>query len=324
MRLCQIDALRGIAACIVAFGFHAVAVGGPALPWLSTYGWTCVDLFFVISGAVFSHIYLASGRLQGGLAAFTRARVARLYPLHLLTLCIVAALFAWGQPVANFGASYFALNLAMLQGFAAESYNYPAWSITVECLCYAIFALSAAAGRPRAAALAALAIGLVLAASPERIIYRVGRGLVGFFFAVLIWPYRDRIAAPAWFLGSLALIFLATGFRLPFISYGASLSLTAWPLLLFAALKVDWLAGQPWKWLGERSYSIYLWHVPAGLIAGAWAPMIALTLALSHFSYRYFESPARLLITRRQILTDRLGPKIGIRRQNVDARVRAE
>jgi peptidoglycan/LPS O-acetylase OafA/YrhL len=283
-RLNGLDALRGVAACVVAFLFHSFVVQGPTFPWFSTYGYTAVDLFFVISGVVFSHVYLDGWQCNATLGQFARARIARLYPLHLLTLLAVVALKP-GQP------GLFLLNVAMLQGIRPESYNFPSWSLTVECACYAIFIAGALARKLKPVAFAAVIVGIVWSACPDQQVYRFGRGLTGFFVAVLLWQYYRR-QAPAWFLAGLAAIVLATGFRLPLINYGASLSLTAWPLLVFAALKVN-LEGQPWKWLGERSYSIYLLHVPAYMIAGQWLPGVALTLALAHFVYLYVERPAR-------------------------------
>ena len=92
----EIDALRGLAALGVSAVFHiGYAVGtyrtGPldGLPfftWLHDEGWTLVDLFFVISGFIFAHVYLdAAGKLREGVTArdFFVARFARLYPLHL-------------------------------------------------------------------------------------------------------------------------------------------------------------------------------------------------------------------------------------------------
>lgn len=70
---------------------------------------------------------------------------------------------------------------------------------------------------------------------------------------------------------------------------------------------------QPLRWVGERSYGIYLWHWPLLLIVTAlgtradappWvvpAATLALTLGLSALSYRYVEQPIRRLGLRRSL-----------------------
>ena len=70
---------------------------------------------------------------------------------------------------------------------------------------------------------------------------------------------------------------------------------------------------QPLRWIGERSYGIYLWHWPLLLIvaefgadAGAdpWvvaALTLVLTLALAAISYRFVEQPIRQLGLRRAV-----------------------
>jgi len=64
------------------------------------------------------------------------------------------------------------------------------------------------------------------------------------------------------------------------------------------------MARQPLKWLGERSYGIYLWHWPVFMLLRpgidldadgleVQAMRLAMTLALAELSYRYVEMPIR-------------------------------
>jgi len=72
-RLARLDGLRGLAAlgvmlCHIAF-YHPVIAAlpfrpGPVLGWIATSGWSLVDLFFVLSGYVFAHVYGAPGLLR--------------------------------------------------------------------------------------------------------------------------------------------------------------------------------------------------------------------------------------------------------------------
>ena len=56
---------------------------------LYRYGFMAVQVFWLISGFVFAHVY--RDRRVGGQSFFIN-RLARLYPLHLLTLLVVGAL----------------------------------------------------------------------------------------------------------------------------------------------------------------------------------------------------------------------------------------
>ena len=64
------------------------------------------------------------------------------------------------------------------------------------------------------------------------------------------------------------------------------------------------LARQPLRWIGERSYGIYLWHWPVFMLLrpgidldadglGVQALRLTLTLALAELSYRFVETPIR-------------------------------
>ncbi len=65
-----------------------------------------------------------------------------------------------------------------------------------------------------------------------------------------------------------------------------------------------WLGMRPMRWIGQRSYGIYLWHWPLFLVtrpgvdlpldgAAAFALRITLLLAVAEASYRYLEMPIR-------------------------------
>jgi peptidoglycan/LPS O-acetylase OafA/YrhL len=324
-RLYEIDALRGIAALIVAFVFHVHHMLGyyrtgpldglPVFSWLHDYGYTLVDLFFVVSGFVFSHVYLANGRMTCSGADFALARFARLYPLHLVTLIAAAGVLAAGVPAtANDGnndAYHFVLNLFMLQESGLNtglSFNSPAWSISVEVVCYLLFYLIASRF-PEAlmkAAFVLVAFGFLATATENQHVDHIARGICGFFAGVLAFRLR---ALPALFW--LALLVFGI-FWLRFgngPSMGAMLSLTCWPALTNLAQRAAVLRARPFVWLGDRSYSVYLVHSPVYmavnvfLFAGQPVPqdwtipvMLAgwgAVLVLSDISYRYLEGPAR-------------------------------
>lgn len=324
-RLIRLDSLRGLAACGVAFGYHGanhLAPGGlpgdswlAPLAWLRTWGWSLVDLFFVLSGFVFAHVYLPGDALRrpGGQADFAVARIARLWPLHVLVLVAVAAAGIGGA--ANTPGA-FAAHLFLLQAWVppfSAAFNEPAWSISVELFCYAVFARAAAMG-PGALRLAgALAIGwslLFLARNGQPGGPWSGddfaRGLLGFFAGVALWHARGRLDALPWPVLTAG---LAAGLMIPTGAWSSvpPLALLAWPAALLLALRSPLLDHPVLHWLGDRSYAIYLIHLPVVLTlarldahgAGALAAAVAVTLVLADLSFRWLEQPARAAIRAR-------------------------
>jgi peptidoglycan/LPS O-acetylase OafA/YrhL len=115
---------------------------------LTSLGFHAVPIFWMISGIVISHKYCNSFDLR----QFAIARVARLVPLHYLTLLIVLFLQLLHSRLNGLDAIYtccndtkhFFLNLLMLHGLGLEdnySFNGPSWSISSELFAYFLFAI---------------------------------------------------------------------------------------------------------------------------------------------------------------------------------------
>ena len=162
--------LRGIAA-IWVICFHYIVVYFSAfhpeqISSVLNKGYLAVDMFFMLSGFVLSHVYWGTFTSEtadaGHYWKFMGARVARLYPLHLFNLCqflvatLAFAVYQYGS-AGEFNAipvhgarSLTALlaNVAMLQGLKASqlAWNYPAWSISIEFLAYAGASVDCAGG----------------------------------------------------------------------------------------------------------------------------------------------------------------------------------
>jgi peptidoglycan/LPS O-acetylase OafA/YrhL len=160
----SLTSLRGIAALIVVvfhFSYYALPPAGVALSSYSGFfknGYLCVDLFFILSGFIMTHVYLDrfySGISKSSYWEYLSARFARIYPLHLFTLFVLVCLEVVRAFLPNNTAftgqftltSLFA-NIFLLQAFDLTClpllwcntfWNEPAWSISVEFVIYCLF-----------------------------------------------------------------------------------------------------------------------------------------------------------------------------------------
>jgi len=299
-QLQSLTPLRGVAALWVVL-YHYASQYLPALhadryTHLLDKGYLAVDLFFMLSGFVLTHVYwrVFTEPVRGSYWRFLLARVARLYPLHLfvLSLFIATALASRAIEYAATGTfekvaiegsqSLTALvaNLFMLQGLKASelSWNYPAWSISVEFIAYLGFPLALPViwrARPSRKIVLALFLVAVLAGlagitdddfdqwdGPLTLLRCVPEFLLGsLLYAAFVGRYwRSTLGRDA-ILVAVAIVLLLLLHR------GGSDFLV---ILLFPALILAAVANQgrvaallntaPLIWLGEISYSLYLIH----------------------------------------------------------------
>jgi peptidoglycan/LPS O-acetylase OafA/YrhL len=162
-RVQQIPALTGIriiAALWVVVGhfskeMYGLFPGARVAAGVIQGGYLGVEVFFILSGFIISHNYAERFRtfstsVCGG---FLQNRLARLYPVHLLTLAVVVVLVVGasltGVALSSSGkydGLSLLMNVVMLQGFPpAEAWNGPAWSISAEAGAYVAFPLLALA-----------------------------------------------------------------------------------------------------------------------------------------------------------------------------------
>ena len=162
-QLPSLTALRGLAALWVVL-FHYTALYFPRLDITSHSsligkGYLAVDLFFMLSGFVMTHVYYRAfcQSVKENYRSFLVARIARLYPLHLVVLVsfVATALLVQLLAYASTGSAEripltgsrsvaaAVANIFMLQGLSAEhlSWNFPSWSISVEFMAYLAFPL---------------------------------------------------------------------------------------------------------------------------------------------------------------------------------------
>lgn len=161
--LLPLTGLRAVAAFWVV-GFHFYTSLAELLPpiggFLTTVfkpGYLGVDLFFLLSGFIIAYNYqdkFVTFRLSA-YTEFLWARIARLYPVHFVTLFACLVLYFGAvltnshlrTAATNWGGLDFILNLFMIQAWTLShhpSWNFPSWSISCEWLAYLFFPILAA------------------------------------------------------------------------------------------------------------------------------------------------------------------------------------
>lgn len=290
-----LTALRFIAAAWVVLYTFWPNLDVGFLPNLAAKGYLGVELFFVLSGFILSHVYLQAAG-EGGFkyGSFLWARLARVYPLHLVTLLGVMALglaaTAAGMAIDGSVLSWESLpaNLLLLHawGLAPEAgWNHPSWSISAEWFAYLCFPAFAFVTwrlreRPWLAVLGAAVMLLGL--------YAAFQLMAGFPLTQATIRWGALRIVPCFALGcTLYLVHRSGGVPRPALAaavFGAlivaSSSLMLWDgitVLLAGGLilslgslsnaRAGILASAPAVYLGEISYSIYMICAPWQILA---------------------------------------------------------
>ncbi|RZJ95859.1 MAG: acyltransferase, partial [Brevundimonas sp.] len=229
----SLTALRFMAAAWVAvYAFwpdlSGAGASGQISPGLAAKGYLGVELFFVLSGFILSHVYLAAaGEKRFSYKGFLWARIARVYPLHLFTLTAVGVLgvaaTAAGMAIDANILSWSSLpaNLLMVHawGFAPTAgWNHPSWSISAEWFAYLTFpAFAFVAWRLRARPWAAVAAAVVFLGA----LYWIFPRLAGFALTEATIRWGALRIVPCFALGcALYLVYRARPLRQPGLCAG--------------------------------------------------------------------------------------------------------
>ncbi len=144
--------VRGVAAWFVVFYHIRLSIAGLPIGVRDVFakGYLAVDFFFLLSGFVIWLTWNDRIRL-GGMASvprFLQKRIARIWPLHLVTLAgavsLALLLRATGRDDPQFVFSELPLHVVLLQnwGFTRHlAWNDPSWSISAELGAYLLFPL---------------------------------------------------------------------------------------------------------------------------------------------------------------------------------------
>ena len=293
-RFTVLDSFRGIfALCVVVFHTHYFNSITETSFFRGSDSF--VDFFFVLSGFVITHSYAYKKDIS--FKKFTLSRFFRLFPLHiatlifyiLLELCKLVAYkygIAFNKPPfsAENDPSQIIPNLLLLQSWTtytnALSFNYPAWSISIEFYIYLIFFITLLVkGLYRnilwffIASIATLLFSNSYLTTADILSITVLRGLSGFFAGALTYLlYKNThniiklgtigssLFEISLFISILFVIssnFDNKGIVLLFL-FSASIFIFAFEKGLLSSL----FSQQLFNGIGKLSYSIYMTHAP--------------------------------------------------------------
>ncbi|MCI4679345.1 acyltransferase [Rhodoblastus acidophilus] len=306
MRFRALDGLRGLSALTVAL-VHLYESMKVTPPEFIGHAYALVDFFFVLSGFVLAHAFFDKLAVQGDGWAFALRRFGRMYPLHFFMLSLLVAVEAakWvaarhGVPVlvqpftAENSIPALFSNLLLIQSLGLHdrlTWNFPAWSISVEFYVNMLFCMvmvlpwrgaesREGVQRRKTWIIAALAVfGCVATLLATRystaMSYDYGfvRCIYGFFCGVLAQRIRAggldpfaRLSDRAVAASEVALTVVA----IAFVTFSPWFWLFALTPLLFTATTLVYahqkgpfsrlLLTPPLHAIGEWSYSIYLVH----------------------------------------------------------------
>ena len=264
------------------------------VPVAVTKGYLGVEVFFVLSGFILSHVYLAAaGEKRFSYGGFLWARIARVYPLHLVTLfgmiglgvaatvvglSIDGSLTDWRALPAHLTMTH-AWGLAPISAF-----NHPSWSISAEWFAYLTFpAYAFVTWRMRERPWVATGLAAAFALG----IYALFQPLAGFSLTEATFLWGALRIVPCFAFGC-ALYLVYRRAPIPYagpvaLASGAgalaSASLGLWDpvTVLFAGAlilalgsldnaKAGALGSKLGVYLGEISYSIYMVCAPVLLL----------------------------------------------------------
>lgn len=308
----ELTSIRAFAALVVVIFHLTFSEASP--PGLANNliadGHLGVDLFFMLSGFILTHVYVQSWR-DGSFsyAKFMTNRIARVYPLHLtiigLFMLSYGAVAMLGINSAAEGRNWAHLPWHVLLlhawGFTdSHSWNFPSWSVSAEAFAYLFFPVSLwLVIRLRPMVSLVISVLVFFAASVfslhvldrpiTKLMFDFGiiRVMTEFFLGMSIYLIMEKYRLPdPWirpgavisFIGFVALSAIQADERIIVLTMAVFLAMLAH---LSTQSRTNFLRHQTMVYLGEISYATYMVHLLVILITRTVAPKIGITESLS-------------------------------------------
>jgi peptidoglycan/LPS O-acetylase OafA/YrhL len=326
----ELDGIRGFAIIIIIF-HHFNYIN---MQYFEGRGFLGVDIFFALSGFLITQILLSYREKGIKLRKFYLRRVARLYPILLVSVVGLTFFMRNDPAFADRGPSIASI-LYIKNFFSWGGVFGPMWSLSAEEQFYLIFPVFLFLGLKLLKKyrltlfiilwLATVWIVAVITSAPEfnfnnhgifnLVVFRPSIILVGCLTAIhkdYLEHLVNRHKKLVYLLLSL-LIFLTLAIQFPPL---AGISTSILILILSEQVRKESLiargiyaifAFKPLAWIGLLSYSIYIWHLPMIFfsserftvlsVSPMWLFFVKL-LAVSCVSFYLFERPVLKLITK--------------------------
>ena len=241
------------------------------------YGFYGVQIFFVISGFVFAHVYIAKDNLVNAKEFFIN-RFARLYPLHFASIVLLILFYFLDPEFIRYYFNsakntyidlyHFFLNIFFIQAWGFErgwSFVAPSWSISVEIAVYIAFFLLLRYFRLYKINLTLFIITLLfISHKTQSLDFKYNEYILLFFMGVAVYQL-SKTTKPIIFL-IFCIFFLYMSF------YGRNFKILLFcPSLLMLMVIIDnYIKNLKVKnlftVLGNTTYALYLLHYPYMLL----------------------------------------------------------
>lgn len=327
----SIQYLRALAAGLVLLehvGNKSRRTGNDILSWMH-FGYTGVDIFFVISGFIMCFIYMKSPNGASALLNFWKRRILRILPMYWLVTLVALCVFLATPHLVNSsgGKTVVWQSFLLIPGEGQRFLVANGWTLSFEMYFYAIFSIAFLLSNKMIGAL--LTTSILLIATSAGIItqsthsFPLNTLVAEFAFGIIIYKIHSS-ALPS---SSLGHIFGITCLFLGALGIASQVAITtALPdmrfvtagipaaLLTYGLIELEeYFHKNPIGWiqkLGDSSYSMYLLHpfpiAIAGVLLGKlnisdspaaramewslWIAVMIATLVTSHLAYLQIET----------------------------------